>query len=121
MKFFKNNIRTILMMALVLMVAVTGDASAQGMTGSSMMTVARTKAVSVFKSVKTIIFVVGGFGLVGLAFQAIFGKIKWVWFGALAVGLAILAAAGSVVDYATGEGKTGTDLQDTFGNSVTYN
>ena len=39
--------------------------------------------------------------MVGLAFAAIFGKVKWSWLAALAVGLAIVAVAGAVVDYVT--------------------
>ena len=54
-----------------------------------------------FKSVRTVIFIVGGFGLVGLGFAAIFGKIKWTWLAALAAGLAIVALAGAVVNYVT--------------------
>ena len=67
-----------------------------------------------FSSVKTIIFIIGGFGLVGLAWAAIFGKVNWKWFAALAVGLAILAAANAVVQYAAGS-KAGTGVTDTFG------
>lgn len=58
-----------------------------------------TKMFEVFNNVRSIIFIVGGFGLVGLGFAAIFGKIKWTWLAALAAGLAIVALAGSVVDY----------------------
>ena len=86
---------TIFAIALVVALSViSGDAFAQG---NTVMGAATTKAVNVFKSIKTIVFVVGGFGLVGLAFQAIFGKVKWTWFAGLAVGLAVLAAAGSAV------------------------
>lgn len=113
MKFIKNNMFTFLALALVFTMAMVGDASAE-----SVMETAQTKAVSVFQAVKTIVFVVGGFGLVGLAFQAIFGKVKWPWFAGLAVGLAILAAAGAIVDYATGDSGHVTDLGDTFGNSA---
>ncbi len=88
---------------------------------AQLMNVATGKAVTIFNHVKMIIFVVGGFGLVGIAFQAIFGKVKWTWFAGLAVGLAILAAAGAIVNYATGDkmGKNSASEQvvDTFGNS----
>ena len=57
--------------------------------------------VTTFQHVRSVIFVGGGFGLVGLAFAAIFGKVKWSWLAALAVGLAIVAVAGAVVDYVT--------------------
>ena len=114
MKFFKNNLYTLLALAFVFTMALTGDASAAG---ESVMTTARKKAVSVFQAVKTIVFVIGGFGLVALAFQAIFGKVKWPWFAGLAVGLAILAAAGAIVDYATGSGTVQSTLGDTFQSS----
>lgn len=87
----------------------------------SLMGLAATKAVNVFNHVKAIIFIVGGFGLVGIAFQAIFGKVKWAWFAGLAIGLAILAAAASIVNYATGDTMGGkinsTKVEDTFQDS----
>ena len=84
------------------------------------MSLAASKGVNTFRAVRTIIFIVGGFGLVGVAFGAIFGKINWKWFAGLAVGLAILAAAGSIVEYATGAGGRSTELGDTFSQSVGY-
>ncbi len=113
MQFIKNNIWTLCLVALFAIFGFAGEASAQG---STIMTTAQNKAVNVFTSIKTIIFVVGGFGLVGIAFMAIFGKINWKWFAALAVGLAILAAAGSIVNYATGSSDiNNTTLGDSFG------
>ena len=89
---------------------------------AALMNTAAAKAVAVFNHVKGIIFVVGGFGLVGIAFQAIFGKVKWSWFAGLAIGLAILAAAGAVVNYATGDQMGATSdadqVTDTFGSSA---
>ena len=64
-----------------------------------------------FYNVRTVIFILGGFGLVALAFFAIFGKLQWKWFAALCVGLAIVAAAGFIIDYATGGvNNTATNL-----------
>ena len=113
MNFIKNNIWTICLIALFCIFGFAGDAAAMG--GKSIMGTATDKAKNVFRSVKTIIFVVGGFGLVGIAWGAIFGKINWKWFAGLAVGLAILAAAGSIVEYATGDDKVGMSGEDTFG------
>ncbi len=110
MKLSKNNMWTLFGLALVLMVAMTGDASA----ANTVVGDAIVKAGNVFKSVRTIVFVIGGFGLVGLAVQAIFGKVKWPWFGALAVGLGVLAAAGALIEYATGSNVTSTNYSDTF-------
>lgn len=111
MQFLKNNIWTLCLVALFGLFAFSGDALAQT-SQASVMEMGKTKAVNVFLAVKAIIFVVGGFGLVGIAFAAIFGKINWKWFAALAVGLAILAAAGSIVNYATGENMSG--FEDSF-------
>ncbi len=97
MKFLKNNICTVLALALVLTVSMAGDASA----ASSVFSTAMNKLSKLFKDTKNVLFIIGGFGLVALAFQAIFGKLKWAWFAALALGLAVVAAAGKVVDYAT--------------------
>lgn len=115
MQFLKNNIWTLCCMVLFAVVAMSADAFAGGgLDGGSLMGVAQSKAQSVFSNVKTIIFIVGGFGLVGLAFSAIFGKMKWTWFASLAVGLAILAAAGAIVEYATGDRTH--KLGSTFGD-----
>lgn len=111
MQFLKNNIWTFCLVAVATMVAFAGDASAQ-----TVMVTSKEKALNVFTAVKTIIFVVGGFGLVGVAFGAIFGKVNWKWFAGLAVGLAILAAAGSIVNYATGENMSG--FQDSFDSAT---
>lgn len=113
MKFLKNNMFTLFALGLVFTMSLVGDANA----ANSVMDTATTKALNVFKAVKTIIFVVGGFGLVGLAFQAIFGKVKWAWFAGLAVGLAVLAAAGAIVNYATGDMA---DKQDKSGFGDTF-
>ena len=110
MNFIKNNIWTICLVALFCVFGFAGDAAA----GSTIVGHATDKAKAVFASVKTIIFIVGGFGLVGVAWAAIWGKLQWKWFGALAVGLAILAAAGSIVEYATG---ASTGIQDSFADT----
>ena len=115
MNFIKNNIWTICLVALFCVFGFAGEAAATG-GGTSVVGKATDKARNVFASVKTILFVIGGFGLVGIAWGAIWGKINWKWFGALAVGLAIVAAAGSIVEYATGSGEAGISTTDTFGN-----
>lgn len=98
-------------------------AASSGIQTTDIIGVAESKATSVFKAVRGIIFIVGGFGLVALAFFAIFGKLKWTWFASLAVGLAILAAAGAIIDYATtNNGSTvGSNMGDTLtGTSGSY-
>ena len=55
--------------------AVLADASY----AESVMETGMKKALVLFQHIKTIIFVVGAFGLIGIAFQAIFGKVIWTW------------------------------------------
>lgn len=122
MNFIKNNIWTFAAVMLVALFGLIEPAAAQSTSGGSVMGIAATKALNAFKATRTIIFIVGGFGLVGIAFAAIFGKINWKWFAALAVGLGILAAAGAIVKYATtqeGNTNTGTGYGNQFGD--TYN
>ena len=116
MKFIKKNIWNICSWVFVLTLLAV-DAFAEG-EGSSLMTTAQRKASNVFQSVKTITFIIGGFGLIGIAYQAIIGKVKWGWFAGLAVGLALLAAAGAIVEYATGgSGFSGSDPTTGLGDS----
>jgi len=70
---------------------------------------AATRFMNTFKSVRTMVLIFGGFGLIVLAVAAILGKIKWAALGALAAGLAIVAVAGKVVDYATTDNTTDTE------------
>ena len=113
MKFIKNNIWSICIWIAVFALC-SFDASAQ-VSGGTLMSSAQTKAANVFQSVKTITFIIGGFGLVGIAYQAIIGKVKWSWFAGLAVGMALLAAAGAIVEYATGTSAMNSHFGDTFG------
>ena len=118
MNFLKKNIWTICLILAFVLISGTAMA-AEGQ--NSLMGIAKTKAGTTFQNVKSIVFIVGGFGLVVLAFGAIFGKIKWSAFASLAVGLAILAAAGAIVKYATGDSNAAKDeyFKDTFQNSAT--
>lgn len=97
MNFMKKNMWTFAAVMLVAIFGLIEPAAAQ----SSVMGIAAKKALQAFQATRTIVFIIGGFGLVGIACAAIFGKMNWKWFAFLAVGLAILAAAGSIVDYAT--------------------
>lgn len=80
------------------------------------------KMVELFKSLKQIVFVIGGFGLSGLSVGAIFGAVKWKWFASLAVGLSIVAAAGGIIDYSFCKGTNascGVSYSSKLGDSFT--
>lgn len=112
MKFLKSNILSITTMTFMFAMVMMDDALAVTVFGT-----AAGKLVDLFKNAKMVVFVIGGFGLVALAFQAIFGKIKWAWFAALAFGLAVVAAAGAIVNYAANTNNAaGSKFGDTLGD-----
>ena len=114
-----------LMSLAVAMVFVATSASA---TSGNVFQTVLTKMLTTFKNSRSVIFVVGGFGLIGLGFAAIFGKVNWKWLAALACGLAIVAVAGQVVDYVTqadvAEHKVarsvGLGMEDTGSGDTSY-
>ncbi len=110
MKFLKNNILNIISMTFLFTLVMMSDSMAETVFSS-----AGKKLIELFRNAKMIIFVIGGFGLVALAFQAIFGKIKWPWFAALAFGLAVVAAAGAIVNYAANTSTGASGFEDTLG------
>ena len=100
-----NKLFSIMAMALVVGVMLwAGDAFASG----EAWTIAFDKVSEAFQYSRKMIFIVGGFGLIVLAFFAIFGKLNWKWFAALCVGLGIVAIAGLIIDYVTVDSTSGT-------------
>ncbi len=61
----------------------------------------REKAVDVIEHYKPIVYILGGFGLVCVAWAAIFGKMNWKWFANLAIGLFLVAYMGNLIDFFT--------------------
>ena len=94
-----------------------GNGAANGNVFSTIL----ARMLMTFRNARSVIFVVGGFGLIGLGFAAIFGKVNWKWLAALACGLAIVAVAGQVVDYVTRQdvAATATDvLGSSYGDTL---
>ena len=95
-----------LTLALVAGVLLYGTGAAA--TGSSdIFKTAFDVTARVFKNVRYIVYIIGGFGLIGLAVAAILGKMNFKWLVYLALGLAIVAAADMVVEYATKTTRSG--------------
>ena len=62
----------------------------------------RQKAASSLKDVKLVVYILGGFGLIGFSFMAIFNKISWKWFANIAISLFLLSVMGLFIDDFTG-------------------
>ena len=107
-----NKLFTILAMAIVAGVMLwAGDAWAS----TEAWDIAISRVTEVFQYSRSIIFIVGGFGLIALAFFAIFGKVRWNWFAALCIGLGIVAIAGYIIEYVTENGND--QLTDPMGGA----
>ena len=91
-----KSLKVIGQLAIMAGLCVAGSAFAQ----SDIFDSAATKMGDLFKNVRQIVFIMGGFALVGFAIAAIFGKLEWKKVAILAVGLALLAVASQVVNYA---------------------
>ena len=57
------------------------------------------RAMLFLVSLKPIVYVFAGFGLIGFAFMAIFNKISWKWFSNIAIGLFLVANMGRFIEY----------------------
>lgn len=91
----------------LLILVVSANVLAQEGNSDDPFQVAMTKAVNAFQGTRALVFTIGAFALVGFAGAAIFGKIKWQWVGALAVGLGVLAVAGYIVNFAYSKNTDG--------------
>ena len=88
-----------LMAAFLVLVSTTAFADE----ANSVFGIVINKGFSLFREIRTVVFVMGDFGLVGLAVASIFGRPLWKWFAALALGLVVVAVAGAIVTYFAGE------------------
>ncbi len=61
-------------------------------------TVTRRAALTI-ASLKPIVYVFAGFGLIAFAWMAIFNKISWKWFANIAMGLFLVANMGRFIEY----------------------
>lgn len=85
------------------LLGATSSFAASSGGSDSVITKIKGVAVDVIEHVKIIAYILGGFGLIGLAWGAIFGKINWKWFGGLSIGLFLISYMGMTIDYFTGK------------------
>ena len=56
----------------------------------------------IFNRLRDLIYVVAGFGIIGVAVGGFFGNMNWKWLGAIVISLVVIATAGEVVVLITG-------------------
>lgn len=61
------------------------------------------KGAEIFTGMRDIVYVVAGFGIIGVAVGGFFGNLNWKWLSAIIIGLVVLAVTGAFVKYVTGE------------------
>ena len=64
----------------------------------------------IFNRLRDLIYVVAGFGIIGVAVGGFFGNMNWKWLGAIVISLVVIASAGELVILLTGCKQYGTDL-----------
>lgn len=58
-----------------------------------------SKGSQIFMGMRDIIYVVAGFGIIGVAVGGFFGNINWKWLGAIIIGLMVIAMTASFINY----------------------
>ena len=88
-------------LALVAGFLLYGTGAADDTGDTDIFEIALQTILAVFKNVRYIVYVIGGFGLIGLSVAAMMGKMQFKWLVYIALGLAIVAAADLIVSFAT--------------------
>ncbi len=56
----------------------------------------------IFEGLRDLIYVVAGFGIIGVAVGGFFGNLNWKWLGAILIALVVIASTGEVINMITG-------------------
>lgn len=60
------------------------------------------KGTEIFLGMRDIVYVVAGFGIIGVAVGGFFGTLNWKWLGAIIIGLVIIAMTAAFINYIVG-------------------
>lgn len=105
-------LKNVLLLALIA-IMVVGVATAAAAQSPNPFALAADKLADIFYGVRTVVYVAGAFVLIGMAWGAFTGRIKWTSVGVMAIGLGILMLAGQILSYATtAEVGVGQGAQD---------
>ena len=75
------------------------------------------KASNFAKGLRSLAYVISGFGIIMFTFLAITGKINFKHLGYISISLFILAAMGAFIDYITSGTGNKPNLESTFGDT----
>lgn len=74
-----------------------------------------TTGKEIFKGLRDLIYVVAGFGIIGVAVGGFFGNLNWKWLGAIVIGLVVIATTGELISSITGcQDFTTSMIEDTL-------
>ena len=99
----------------VITLAISTEAFAQN---NAVFDVVIQKGVNLFTEIRTVVFVMGGFGVVGVAVASIFGRPMWRWFALLAMGLVVVAVANAIVNYFASSDGTSSNNRVKFNDTL---
>ena len=87
---------------------------AAGGSGSGLFSDLIKKGAEIFKGIREIIYVVAGFGIIGVSVGGFFGNLNWKWLGAIIIGLMVIGLTGSIIEYVGADGATVKEIGDTL-------
>ena len=94
-------LKNVLLLALVAIMVIGVATGAWAAAEKNPFIVAAQKITDIFYGVRTIVYTVSAFVLIGMAWGAFTGRIKWTSVGVMAIGLGILMLAGTILSYVT--------------------
>ena len=107
--------------ALAVAALAIDPAMAQASGGGDIFSSLNSKASTTFQNVRTLAFIIAGFGILAIAIMAYFGRFNFKHLAGLIGGLVLLSAAAAMINYVT-SGNTGSStttfdpstMNDTF-------
>lgn len=91
-----------------------GSADGKGCSASGIFSGLVCKGAEIFKGLRDLIYVVAGFGIIGVAVGGFFGNLNWKWLGAIIIGLVVIATTGEIINAIAGQNITSGMITDTL-------
>lgn len=98
-------------LSFVLLLALVFCLPTEAWAEGNIFTEIRGKAINTLVDSRKLVYLLGGFGLIGFAFMAVFNKISWKWFANIAIGLFLVSVMGMFIAYFTGADELADELE----------